>query len=60
MKFAVSRKPQHNNKVEQKQLTLKAVDFFSGAGDMSYGLQLAGLKVLAGIDNDFSCKETYE
>lgn len=27
---------------------------------MSYGLQTAGIKILAGIDNDYSCKETYE
>jgi DNA (cytosine-5)-methyltransferase 1 len=39
---------------------LKAIDFFCGAGGMSYGLQMAGIKVLGGIDNDYSCKETYE
>lgn len=39
---------------------LKAVDFFCGAGGMSYGLKLAGIDILAGIDNDLSCKETYE
>lgn len=27
---------------------------------MSYGLQSVGIRILAGIDNDFSCKETYE
>ena len=51
-------KPQQNKNIEQP--TLKAVDFFSGAGGMSYGLQLAGIKVFAGIDNDLTCKETYE
>jgi DNA (cytosine-5)-methyltransferase 1 len=40
--------------------TLKAVDFFCGGGGMSYGMQNAGIKVLAGIDNDENCKETYE
>lgn len=39
---------------------LKAVDFFSGGGGMSYGLQLAGIDVLSGIDNDKNAKETYE
>lgn len=39
--------------------TLKAVDFFCGAGGMSYGLQSAGIKVLAGIDNSADCKSTY-
>ena len=40
-------------------MTLKAVDFFCGAGGMSYGLQSAGINVLAGIDNSPDCKETY-
>ncbi len=38
---------------------LKAVDFFCGAGGMSYGLQKAGISVLAGIDNAIDCQETY-
>lgn len=45
---------------KEKSNNLKAVDFFCGGGGMSYGMQLAGIKVLAGIDNDLSCKETYE
>ena len=40
-------------------LNLKAVDFFCGAGGMSYGLAQAGINVLAGIDNAVECKETY-
>jgi DNA (cytosine-5)-methyltransferase 1 len=40
--------------------TLKAIDFFCGAGGMSFGLQKAGVKILGGIDNDSNCKETYE
>jgi DNA (cytosine-5)-methyltransferase 1 len=40
-------------------MALRAVDFFCGAGGMSYGLQQAGIKVLAGIDNSLDCKETY-
>ncbi len=39
---------------------LKAVDFFSGAGGLTYGFRIAGIEVLAGIDNDKSCRETYE
>src|ERR1700730_8796145 len=41
-------------------MRLKAVDFFCGAGGMSYGLAKAKIKVLAGIDCDASCRETYE
>lgn len=39
---------------------LKAIDFFSGAGGLTYGLRAAGIRVLAGIDIDPSCKETFE
>lgn len=40
--------------------TIKAVDFFCGGGGMSYGMQKAGIQVLAGIDNEESCRATYE
>lgn len=39
---------------------LKAVDFFCSGGGMSHGMQLAGIEILAGIDFDKTCKETYE
>ncbi|MGY5351022.1 DNA cytosine methyltransferase [Wenyingzhuangia sp. IMCC45533] len=39
---------------------LKAVDFFCGGGGMSYGMKKAGIKILAGIDHELACKETYE
>lgn len=39
---------------------LKAIDFFCSGGGMSFGLQQAGIKVIAGIDFDPECKETYE
>ena len=39
---------------------LKSVDFFCSGGGMSFGLQQAGIKVIAGIDFDVSCKKTYE
>jgi DNA (cytosine-5)-methyltransferase 1 len=41
-------------------MPLTAIDFFCGAGGMSYGLAQAGINVLAGIDFDESCRETYE
>lgn len=47
-------RPKKNSKA------LRAVDFFCGAGGMSYGLSLAGIEVLAGIDNAADCKKTYE
>ena len=39
--------------------TLKAVDFFCGGGGMSYGMQTAGVKVIAGIDYEPACEKTY-
>jgi DNA (cytosine-5)-methyltransferase 1 len=39
--------------------SLKAIDFFCGAGGMSYGLAQAGIKVIAGIDVDPDCEKTY-
>ena len=39
---------------------LKAIDFFCSGGGMTCGLRLAGINVLAGIDNDPSVKDTYE
>ncbi|SDX51801.1 DNA cytosine methyltransferase [Aequorivita viscosa] len=44
----------------QNQSKLKAVDFFCSGGGMSYGIQEAGIQILAGIDFDENCKETYE
>jgi DNA (cytosine-5)-methyltransferase 1 len=43
----------------QKQ-KLSAIDFFCGAGGMTYGFRKAEVNVLAGIDIDSNCKETYE
>lgn len=37
-----------------------AVDFYCGAGGTTRGLLDAGGYVIAGIDNDASCRETYE
>jgi DNA (cytosine-5)-methyltransferase 1 len=39
---------------------MMAIDFFCGAGGLSKGLQMAGIEVLAGIDLDDKCSETYK
>ncbi|MBU8882314.1 DNA cytosine methyltransferase [Kaistella sp. DKR-2] len=39
---------------------IKAVDFFCSGGGMSFGMQEAGIEILAGIDFDEKCKDTYE
>ena len=38
----------------------KAIDFFCGGGGMTCGLRQAGINVIAGVDFDSDCKETYE
>lgn len=35
------------------------LDIFAGCGGLSYGFQMAGFKVIAGIDNDKDCAETF-
>ena len=47
------------NNVVKKNKNLKAVDFFCSGGGMSLGMKKSGVKILAGIDYDISCKETY-
>ncbi|MDO7853192.1 DNA cytosine methyltransferase [Hymenobacter convexus] len=39
---------------------IEAIDVFCGAGGLSYGLQQAGIKVLAGIDVDKACQYPFE
>lgn len=44
----------------QPSHSLKAVDFFCSGGGMSYGMQSAGIKILAGVDVDKNCEATYK
>ena len=46
--------------MKNRKKIIKAIDFFCGGGGMSYGMQQAGIKVLAGIDNEENCRATYE
>jgi len=41
-------------------MNYRAVDFFCGCGGMTFGLQQSGIEVVAGIDFNPECKETYE
>lgn len=50
----------NNTEKIQNQKKLKAIDFFCSGGGMSYGMQEAGIEILAGIDFDENCKMTYE
>lgn len=48
------------NKNISNLFSLKAVDFFCSGGGMSFGMQEAGIKILAGIDIDSDCELTYK
>ena len=45
------------NKTKKK---IECIDLFSGIGGLTYGLKKAGIRVLAGIDNDQSCALAFE
>lgn len=39
---------------------MRAIDFFCGGGGMTYGLRQSGINVVAGVDAEPSCRETFE
>ncbi|MFA5011117.1 MAG: DNA cytosine methyltransferase [Ignavibacteria bacterium] len=41
-------------------MALKAIDFFCGIGGVTRAFLNKNIDVIAGIDNDITCKETYE
>jgi DNA (cytosine-5)-methyltransferase 1 len=43
-----------------KKRNVEAIDLFCGIGGFTYGLQQAGVRVLAGLDVDESCKYAFE
>lgn len=46
--------------MKYKSPKIKVIDLFCGIGGLTHGLIKAGLDVVAGIDNDGSCKYGYE
>ena len=47
-------------KEESSHLSISAVDMFCGVGGLTYGLQQAGINVVAGLDVDETCKYAFE
>jgi len=39
---------------------ISGIDLFCGVGGLTQGLQQAGIKITAGIDNDITCKYAFE
>ena len=46
--------------IRRTKLRPVAVDFFCGAGGLSYGMQRAGIDIAAGIDVDPNCRYPFE
>ena len=47
-------------KEKKSPLSISAVDLFCGVGGLTYGLQQAGINVVAGLDVDETCKYAFE
>lgn len=47
-------------KFKKKITEIKVIDLFCGIGGLSYGLKKEGLAVIAGIDNDRTCRYGFE
>jgi predicted RNA methylase len=45
---------------EASRKTAAVVDLFCGAGGLAYGLKVAGLEVVAGVDLDAACRHPLE
>jgi len=41
-------------------MKIEAIDLFCGIGGLTYGLRQAKIDVLAGLDNDGTCRLSYE
>jgi len=39
---------------------IQAIDIFCGIGGLTYGIQASGINVIAGLDNDITCKYSFE
>ena len=46
--------------MEEKIKKIESIDLFCGIGGLTYGLQKSGINVIAGIDNDETCRYAYE
>lgn len=46
--------------MKRKKNIISAIDLFCGIGGLTFGLQKAGIQVIAGIDIDESCRYSFE
>jgi DNA (cytosine-5)-methyltransferase 1 len=55
-----SRAAEMNGRTKRPRQDVACVDLFCGAGGLTHGLVDAGVRVVAGVDFDKSCKHPYE
>lgn len=53
-------KNRRTHRQQHFNISVKAIDFFCGAGGLTRGLLDAGIDVVLGIDNSEECRDTYE
>jgi DNA (cytosine-5)-methyltransferase 1 len=58
--MAASKKKQRRAKKRTNVVPIKAVDLYCGVGGLTHGLILEGVNVVAGVDNDRTCKYGFE
>lgn len=56
----MTMRAKHNKKTGRGEPVVKVVDLYCGIGGLTHGLMLEGLDVVAGVDNDKSCKYAFE
>ncbi len=49
-----------NTSIQSENGSIKVVDLFCGIGGLTHGLFLEGFNVIAGVDNDSSCRYAFE
>jgi DNA (cytosine-5)-methyltransferase 1 len=58
--MAVRNKTTRSDRAQSRKKCVKVVDLYCGIGGLSHGLELEGLNVVAGVDNDRTCKYGFE
>jgi DNA (cytosine-5)-methyltransferase 1 len=58
--MAASKKGTRRQRAPSLKKRVKVVDLYCGIGGLSHGLTLEGLNVVAGVDNDKTCKYGFE
>jgi DNA (cytosine-5)-methyltransferase 1 len=58
--MAARKKSPRRQRVQSRRKRIKVVDLYCGIGGLSHGLVLEGLDVVAGVDNDKTCKYGFE